>query len=335
MNEFSSLMIPFASGSADDAKFTVSPLMPADIAAISNLTFPAYRSSLPYCLTGEAQNGFAVVALVARADDIPVGLVMAELPSDIEANEGKTQSHKTARLISVSVTPAWRRCGVASRLIRSMEAELRKRACVWLTTSYTTRMPSWQSFERLLLTCQWFAPEPRMLMSLGRVPDILEAPSLNQSRETPPDFELFEWSQLGSDEIAKLQLDVENGEIPLALSPFADTEEIEPAISVGVRHGGEVVAWMIVTRSPLIPNALCYRTQFVRPHFRAARGLGPLVLAEAIHRHNASPVKAERPVGAFGMSFGMSTKMINFFRKRLSPYCFSTYESRASAKRLV
>lgn len=328
------MVTTFETGSADDVKFTVSPLRSADIAAVSNLTFPAYRSYLPHCLTDEVQYGFVVLALVARAGDIPVGLVMVELPPNVEANGGETQNPKTARLISISVAPAWRRCGIASRLILSMGAELRKRACIWLITSYTTRMPAWQSFESLLATCQWSAPEPRMLMSLGYCTEVVKAPWLSALTKASPGFELFEWSQLSADEIVKLQHDVAMGEIPGTLSPFADVEEIEPSISVGVRHGGEVVAWMIVTRSPLIPNALCYRSKYVRPKLRNAQSLGPLVLAGAIRRHVASPIMGERPVGAFGMSFEASTKMINFFRKRLSPYCFSTYESRTSVSRL-
>lgn len=82
-------------------------------------------------------------------------------------------------------------------------------------------------------------------------------------------------------------------------------------------------------------NALCYRSTFVRPDLRAAQALGPLILAAALRRHAASPIAATRPVGVYGMSFDSSIKMINFFRKRLAPYCFSTYESRGSMKRLV
>ncbi len=334
MNKLSSLAITLETGSPDDARFAVFPLRSADLAAASSLTFPSYRSLLPHGLTGEVHNGLIVFALVARAGDTPVGLVMAELPQAVVANGDDTQSQKVARLISVCVTPAWRRCGVAARLMQSMEDALRQREGVWLTTSYTTRMPAWQSFERLLAACQWSAPEPRMLMSLGYCTEVVKAPWLSALSKASPGFELFEWSQLSADEVVKLQHDVAIGEIPGTLSPFSDVEEIEPSISVGVRHGGEVVAWMIVTRSPLIPNALCYRSKYVRPKLRNAQSLGPLVLAEAIRRHVASPIMGERPVGAFGMSVETSTKMINFFRKRLSHYCFSTYESRASTKRL-
>lgn len=141
--------------------------------------------------------------------------------------------------------------------------------------------------------------------------------------------------ELSVEERIQLQHDVAEGKIPYVLSPFTEVEDIEPSISVGVRHHGEVVAWMIVTRSPLVTDALCYRSTFVRPHLRAAQALSPLILAAALRRHVASPIVETRPVGVYGMSFDSSTKMINFFRKRLAPYCFSTYESRGSMKRLA
>jgi len=164
---------------------------------------------------------------------------------------------------------------------------------------------------------------------------VKKAPWLAVPYEAPPGFELFEWSQFGTDERAQLQREVDDMKIPGGLSPFGDEEEIEPAISVGVRHSGEVVAWMIVIRSPWVSNALCYRSLYVRPKLHTARALGPLMMAAAFHRHAASPIREERPALVFGMSFKSSTKMINFFRKRLAPFCFSTYENRSSTKMLA
>lgn len=309
---------------------------------MSEMTFPSFRPLLAHCLSDEAHDGCAVVALAARDGDIPVGLVLAQIPLASAADEpdermmgGSEEQPKTARLLSVSVIPAWRRLGVATRLMQSLEEALIQRGCIRLTTGYTTRMPAWQPFEKLLDAGRWPAPDATLLMSMGLVDNVMKAPWLAVSYETPPGFELFEWSQLGIEERAQLQREVDDKKIPGGLSPFGDEEFIEPAISVGVRHNGEVVSWMIVIRSPLVPDALCYRSQYVRPQLRGAQALGPLTLAEALCRHAASPIKETRPVGAFGMSFKNATKMINFFRKRLAPYCFSTYESRMSMKILA
>jgi GNAT superfamily N-acetyltransferase len=298
------------------------------------MTFPAFRPQLASCLTGEARDGFESIALVAHDGDTPVGLVLAQAP--LTAADGcGAESPKTARLLSISIVPAWRRRGVASRLMLSLEEELRQRACVSLTTGYTTRMPAWRQLERLLAACRWSPPEASMLMSMGYIREVAKAPWLNALCEAPPGFELFEWSQLGIGERAQLQEDVAAGTIPRGLSPFADEEDSEPTISVGVRHNNEVVAWMIVIRSPWVPNALCYRSQFVRPQMRVAQALGPLTLAEAIRRHAASPIETERPEAVFGISFENAPKQVNFFRKRLAPFCSSTYESHAALKALA
>lgn len=322
-------------GSVDAAQLVINPLMPEDIAAVTEMTFPAFRPLLAPCLAGEAHDGSAVVALVARDGDIPVGLVLAQTPLAAAADGGDAAQPKTARLLSVSVVPAWRRRGVATRLMRSLEEELIQRGCTKLTTGYTTRMPAWQPLERLLAACRWPEPETSLLMTMGYFHEVAKAPWLAVSYEAPPGFELFEWSQLGTEERAQLQREVDGGKIPSGLSPFGDDEYIEPAISVGVRHKGEVVAWMIVIRSPWMSNVMCYRSQFVRTHLRTAQALGPLMMASAFHRHAANLICEERPVLVFGMPFNSATKMINFFRKRLAPFCFSTYESRASMKVLA
>ena len=325
----------YMTGAVDAAQLAINPLMPEDIAAISEMTFPAFRPLLAPCLAGEAHDGCGVFARVARDGGIPVGLVLAQTPLAAAADGGDAEQSKTARLLSVSVVPAWRRRGVAMRLMRSLEEELIQRGCTKLTTGYTTRMPAWQPLEKLLATCRWPASEATLLLSMAQIANVMKAPWLAAPREVPPGFELFEWSQLTADERARLQREVDGGEIPGGLSPFGDDEFIEPAISVGVRHKGEVVAWMIVIRSPWVPDALCYRSQYVRPQLRAAQALGPLTLAEAICRHAVSPIEATRPVAAFGMSFKKATKQVNFFRKRLAPFCFSTYESRAVMKELA
>ena len=322
-------------GSVDAAQLAINPLMPEDVAAVTEMTFPAFRPLLAPCLAGEAHDGYAVIARVARDVGIPVGLVLAQTPLAAAADGGDAEQPKTARLLSVSVVPAWRRRGVATRLMRSLEEELIQRGCTKLTTGYTTRMPAWQPLERLLAACRWPAPEATLLMSMAQIANVMKAPWLAAPLEVPPGFELFEWAQLTADERAQLQREVDGGEIPGGLSSFGDDEFIEPAISVGVRHNGEVVAWMIVIRSPFAPNALCYRSLFVRPQLRAVHALGPQMVAEALCRHAASPIEKAYPLAVCGMSFKNATKHINFFRKRIAPYCFSTYESRASMKVLA
>lgn len=322
----------FEAWPAAGVPWVIAPLREHEVAAVSHLTFPACRSLLPGCQSrGESDMNHAVRALVAWSGAEPVGLVLAQIRDDDRAEKPNSTS---AQLFSVSVLPVWRQRGLATDLVQAMEKVLYQAGCASVEVDYTTRLPALVPFERLLQSCRWAPPEATLLMSLGNCHDVIKAPWIGAVRDVPPGFELFEWAQLSADERACLDHAVAVGEIPKNLSPFADEEAIEPGISVGVRRHGEVVAWMTVTRSPFMPDALCYRSTYVRPQWRAARALGPLVLSEALRRHVVSPVWEARPVGAFGMSFKESVKMLNFYRKRLAPYCFSSYESRCAVKRL-
>lgn len=333
-NALSAFDILFAQGPAQDSIPTVTQLRPEDISAVSDMTFPFYRPHLEQYLKGETDDSVVLIALVARDGTTPVGLIIAQLHGSKEVQEGESAPEQFASLHSVFVVPAWRRRGVATLLTLSMEEELRKHGCDRLTTSYTTKLSAWQAFERVLAACCWSPPTAVMLMANANVCEIVKAPWLDATREAPQGFEMFEWTQLTDSERAQLKDEVANGLIPGSLSPFGDEEYIESSISVGVRHNGEVVGWMIVIRSPFVPNALCYRSQFVRPKLRTKHSLGPLLLAEALRSQAVSPNMAERPEAVFGISFEHSIKQVNFFRKRLAPYCYKIYENRTSEKKL-
>lgn len=308
----------------------ISPLLAADIAVVSALTFPAFRSHLTDCLSNIEGTEPQFVAMVARMDGTPVGLILVELPLRAELSQDGSSVPKTAKLLSISVVAAWRGQGIAKCLMIAMANTTRDMGCLAMVTAYTTLMLSLQPFERLLASCDWIAPTAKLLMSKGYCKEVLKAPWIDALRTGPADFEIFEWTQLTAPERSQLEDCVAQGLIPVELSPFTEVQDIEPAISIGMRHKGEVVAWMILTRSPLLVDAVCYRSLFVKPHLRMMHGLGPLLLVQAMQRHAASALAETRPVGVFGMALDSSTKMVNFFRKRLAPHCFSTYESRES-----
>lgn len=312
----------------------ISPLLRADIAVVSALTFPAFRSHLADCLLNIGDTAPQFVAMVARMGKTPVGLLLVQLPVRAEFRQDSSSVPKTANMLSISVLAGWRAQGIAKCLMIAMADTMRDMGCLAMATAYTTLMLSLQPFERLLASCQWIAPTAKLLISKGYCKEVLKAPWIDAMRAVPADFEVFEWTQLTAPERSQLEHCVAHGLIPVGLSPFTDVQDIEPAISIGMRHKGEVVAWMILTRSPLLVDAICYRSLFVKPHLRTMHGLGPVLLVQAMQRHAASALVETRPVGVFGMALNSSTKMVNFFNKRLAPHCFSTYESRESYRLL-
>jgi hypothetical protein len=53
------------------------------------------------------------------------------------------------------------------------------------------------------------------------------------------------------------------GVIPAGLSPFADEPFLVPDMSIGLRLRGQVVAWITMTRAPLVADAVCCRSLFL------------------------------------------------------------------------
>ena len=313
----------------------ISPLVLQDLSSARMMTFPTFRPLLDQCLHRTVEKAPVVNALVARQGAEPIGMVLSRLPvPHCFQGTADSETPKIGTLLSVYVAPAWRQRGVAGQLLRALENEAVQHGCNELGTNFTTLLPAWQIFERLLAGCQWFAPEPGMLLSKAKVVDILRAPWMNVQRTPPPGCSLFPWMELRPSERAQLEGDVAAGKIPRGLSPFADEKHGEPTISTGIRQEGEVVAWMTVIRSPFEPKALCYRSAFVQPQLRTGNALGPLAMESAFRRHAASPIAKDRPETVAGFSLQNSNSMINFYRKWVEPYCFCTYESRWSVKRI-
>ncbi len=303
----------------------ITPLGREDISAVSSLTFPAYRFLLEQAIA-DNKSEETVIALVARSAGTPVGLVLARY-SVTDGSSPDAEHPQQLALLSVMTDLLWRRCGVATSLLQALKEEGWRLGFQRLKVGYTTKMESLAAFEHLLASTGWSAPQPSMHLSLFRVSDMQKASWQGFALSRPRGYELFPLSELRDEESARLKAGVAAGDIPEGLSPFADEEYLVPELSVGIRFGKDVVAWMTLIRSPFISDALCYRSFFVHPAMRTANGFGALVAREAFYLHAASHIREERPNGVFGTSCN-AIKQLNFARKRLFPYCHEIYESR-------
>jgi GNAT superfamily N-acetyltransferase len=309
--------------SISGSNITITPLLPEDLSAVSHLTFPSYRSLLKEAVNGTNEK---ILALVARSKGIPVGLVLAEPPSVMD-NFSYNEKKNALKLFSVMTDPEWRRRSIATALLQALTQQSRYLGYLRLITGYTTKIKSLVAFEHLLASSGWDTPIPSMELSIFRIGDMETASWLDAVSTPPPGYKLFPLNELTDKDRVWINAGIATGEIPEYLSPFAEEEYLVPEISVGLRYGRDIVAWMTLIRAPLVADALCYRTLFVHPKLRTTKGFGPLVAATAGKLHAASPIRKERPKGIFGTSFH-SIKQLNFARKRLNPHCFEIYESR-------
>lgn len=315
----------FATPYSPSASVIVDRLPPSEAADVAYLTFKSCRELLETAGNGPADND-GVVALVARADGRPVGLVLAEpmRPRDDDNATGQ----KRLLLRSVFSNLLWQQKGIGKLLMASLETAARDSGYSSIQTEYTPKLESFEAFERLLASVGWGSPQLFMEESLFWIKDMVDGDWLKRVPQLPGDYELVAFDQLTEADRAGLQVRLKAGDIPQGLSPFAEEEHMVPELSVGLRHDSKIVAWMSLLRSPAVHDALCYRSLYVDPALRTANGLGPIVAAEAFRRHAANPIADERPKGIFN-THHTAIKQMNFVRKRLWPCCYETYAFRS------
>lgn len=307
--------------------FSIASFEESDLGSAYSLTFPLYRPLLEKLVAGNNSKERAV-AFVARSSGSLIGLVLSRY-TVMECDFPDGQSVQNLDLLSVMTSPLWRHCGVASALMSAMAEKGRSLGCVICKTGYTTKIGSLVALEHLLASAGWTPPMPQLHIALFRVSDMAKASWQWSLPSLPEGYELFVFSELRDEERAGIMAGIAAGYIPEELSPFADEKYQVPELSVGLRKGGDVVAWMTLTRAPHVADALCYRSLFVHPKMRTGNGFGPLVAREAFYLHAASKITEERPKGLFGTSFS-ATKQLNFAKKRLSPYCYDIYASKTA-----
>ena len=99
----------------------------------------------------------------------------------------------------------------------------------------------------------------------------------------PDGFEVFPWVDLtpADEEDMRRRQEEEDGWYPEYLKPFQVERLLEPANSVGLRHEGQVVGWMITHRTA--PDTVQYTSLFLDRKVRG-QGLALPLVAEAVAR---------------------------------------------------
>jgi GNAT superfamily N-acetyltransferase len=215
-------------------------------------------------------------------------------------------------VISLFVMPGHRRRGVGHALLEHMEAALRGKRYRSIQVNYQDDWVNTAALDELMKTCGWSSPRPVMLQCKGSMQGIAAAEWLDR-HALPDDFQIFPWSDLTAVE----RSDILNRQrcaawYPPELTPFQEENRIEYLNSLGLRHNGEVVGWMITHR--LDANTIQYTSLFVRKEFQRLGRAIPL-LAEAIRRQMPSGI--ERGVCQIHLD---SLPMIRYMKRRIWPH---------------
>lgn len=264
-------------------------------AHLEALTFPSLRRK---AATGPLRD--PLTALLASHSGQAVGLVLAERQPD----------GRTARLLSLAVLPAHRGRGVGTRLVAELERHLAQAGCELLGGLFQSNWSCRAAITRLLARRGWTRPEPRMFIARGRADAVATAPWWAAHR-LAPGYSVFPWAELSAAERQDLH-QRRQPFYPDELSPFQAASRPVAAPSLGLRHGGQVVGWLVTHQ--LAADTIQYTALFVAPEHRAG-GQGLVLLGAAIARQAAD---GRVPYGAF-LVHAANRGMMAFVRRRLQP----------------
>ncbi len=276
-------------------------------AAFSAFTFHAYQHIL-YSL----QAGGSIAAFGALVGGAPAGMVICEAAPE------------TANIVSICVGAEFRNRGVGSALLAAAEQELAGKGAGIAAFTYATGKPTQPALERMLAKCGWPQPQPKHLICTSdkRMYAFLSEYKL------PPSFEVFPWTEVTPEDRASLERSQAAEQwVPKGLWPFDYEATMEPANSVGVRYGGELVGWLIT--QPREPDAVCYSCSWMRPDLQR-RGRLVAAYAEAVRRQIEFTTK---PIGIWIVPYHHES-MASFVLRRMKPWLISLSEFRHSRKPL-
>ena len=146
-------------------------------------------------------------------------------------------------------------------------------------------------------------------------PHLLE--SLNKlQKNLPSTYQLFFWYKLSSTERRDLNERINQNASYQRYTPFIDEANIEPINSLGLRHNGRVIGWIITHR--VAPTTVRYTRLFTDPDHNPFRR-GMYLLTKSIQLHFDSCSVGEDTFATWEFNPD-NTNMMNLVQRRLKPY---------------
>lgn len=300
--------MPSAGGSDEGSGRLISPVDVFRAYLYAPMTFPMYR---PLLLGDPARR----LALGLTHADEPAGLGLVEL-----------EPNGDTRLRSLYVAEALRGRGLAAALLEALEAAGRAAGRAEITAVWMAGQPSTAAVERVLAKRGWEPPAPRMHVLRSNLESIDRARWMTRARLDPA-FETFLWKDLTAAERAAVERRQETHPVSREVYPFNFSPAIEPHSSLGVRHQGEVVGWVVNHRYD--EKTARFTCSYLRDELQG-RGRLVAVYAESINRL--------RPIGFTDAIWTIPVEfpgMVAFMVRHLIPYATEVTETRGSRKALA
>jgi GNAT superfamily N-acetyltransferase len=282
--------------------------------AYFGMTFPHFRSLL------EADSA-RTIPVGAHLEDEPLGLALAE--ADSGAGPAQVQS--------LYVVKRQRRQGIAGKLIRRLEEELRQRGCSHVGAVYAATGTSFPALERLVRQFEWSPPAPSSLIAKISQEGFMADDHLRSMAALEPPFSICAWQDVTPREREQIRRSQDAAPwIPPELDAFKNEEGADLRTSVALRHGSEVVGWIL--NHELDPETGRVTCACVRGDLqRTPSGARPLMALAAEAARRGIAIGHHYAIWVVNVT---QPKMARFTERVLSPHAVSLQETRYTQKEL-
>jgi hypothetical protein len=292
-------------------------------AAFRPLTFPALRHLLALEPTvrfpeeGDRRR-ITPLAVGAREQAAPVGLALGCLP----LGEGDAPE-----LLSFYLRPERRTPEAADGLLARFETAVRDAGFDSLGFVYTSGGADAEALEALLARRGWSPPETRMVSVRFTLEQAKATPWFRRYRRRGG-FEFVRWAEVSAAELAALRASQEeSGWIAEDLAPWKfDQRRLDPASSLAIRLGGEIVGWVLNHR--IDDQTVRFTCSFLRRDL-SRRGRIVPAYTESIER--AAAAGYERAILTVPKHH---REMVAFVQRWCAPWIGFVGETRGVAKAL-
>ena len=278
----------------------------AQASAFRKLTYAHFRSLL------DALDPEHTIAIGESCFGQPVGLALARW----------CPNHEVAHVRSIFVKTPFRGRGLGTALLEALEDELQRCGFARVTAEYATPRPSTRTVECMLAKRGWDAPAPSYVIAHSPAIKIMKAPWL-YDYDVPDDYRIIPWEAVQPEALEDIRQEQKHKPfVEEGLLPFPIGVPVDPETSLGLRHRGTLVGWMLTKR--VAPGTLLYDRLYVRPEYRRL-GRAVLLLAATIKRQYA--LEGHRPgCGGIWRTDASNRPMVAFIKRRLGPYLDSLTE---------
>jgi predicted GNAT family acetyltransferase len=243
----------------------------------------------------------------------------------------RSSDHKRAEVLSISVVSAHRGHGVASGLLAKAEKILAEEGCEQIDLRYTTNLAQSSTLEHILQKRGWSPPTTLRIVCETDVTRYVNGPLYTLQTSLPEGYEVFRWTDLTAlerDAILQRHASTPGGWFPEEVSPFAQEEIVEPINSLGLRHGNEVIGWLVSHR--VSPSTIYYAEAFIAREHKG-HGFGLMLAAESSRLHVNHIMKTGEASRAFCHLMPTSKWTAVFTALAATNDSFKVFEFRASS----